>query len=51
MIQRILISPDGQEIVVVTDQGIVVADPHEKYAECVPVGHVEPGWQEVYSRG
>lgn len=51
MIERILISPDGQEITVVTDQGIVVADPHEEYAEMVEVGHVEPGWTEVYHRG
>ena len=50
MIQRIYISPDGQELSVVTESGIYVVDPHEQAAECVEVTHVQEGWQRVYER-
>jgi hypothetical protein len=51
MIDRILVSPDGEEVIVVMGDSIKVADPHEEYGEFVDVDHVAEGWSEVYSRG
>lgn len=51
MIDRILVSPDSTELIVVMGEDVKVADPHEEYAELVPVGHVDETWQEVYRRG
>lgn len=54
MITGVYISPDGQELAVTVEGGIspiVVADPHEEYAELVHVEHLLPEWTEVYRRG
>ncbi len=51
MIDRILMSPDGEEVIVVMGDSIKVADPHEEYGEFVDLGQVDESWQEVYRRG
>lgn len=53
MIDRILVSPDGEELMVFMGDEVKVADPHESEAELVQVEHWNYAldWQEVYRRG